>query len=305
MRVGHESEGVVLGEPSLSSALLYHGGFKGVGTLYWENKDGLRSMVEIFNTTNDAAAQTLIKKHKITHVVVVPWATYAEETARLAPAFHRGAEVPQDTFLAKLVAERDYPRWLRPVHYPAPEIGGFNDGFVLVYEVVDGLSAPEAALRSVQLRWERGEKSEAEPMFNDVVRRYPDYLPGWIVLAQVQFGMNQTEKFRATCGRVVALQGQAAGLALDDRIGLATLLAMTDDLAGMHRQVGICADAADEAALRRLNPNTLLNFIVLAQEAGEAARRPGLLRLATGLLPEYLRKQVQAAPVMPSPSSLL
>jgi hypothetical protein len=306
VRVGPERECAVLGEPSLTTALLYHGGFKGIGTLYWENKDGLRLMLEIFNATSDAVAQTLIGRHGITHVVVVPWATYAEEAARLAPGVQRGVAAAPDTFLTKLVTERNYPRWLRPVYYPTPEIEGLHDGFIMVYEVVPEqisgvgkLNPEEAALRQAQLRWERGEKPEAEQMLADVVRRYPDYLPGWIVTAQVQLAQNQTEKFRTTYNRIVALQAQAGDLALDDSIGLATLLAATGDAEGMRRQVQWCVYVADEEALRKLSPNVLLNFILLAQDTGAASRQPALLRLATDQLPAYLRERVRGP--VPSP----
>jgi hypothetical protein len=295
-REGGERECVVLGGPGVTTALIYHGGFKGVGTLYWENKDGLQSMIDIFSTSNDAVAKELIKKHGVTHVVVVSWDAFAAESSRLALGLRRGEQAPEDTFLTRLSKGHGCPFWLRPVHYPSLEFKAMKNDFVLVYEVVPEMSREEAALRYAQLLFERGEQQDAEKFLNLFVQHYPDYLPCWIELAWVQASLKHLEALRTSIGRVATLQSQADGLALDDRIGLATVFAMAGDTDGMRKQTQYCLEAADEKSMRRLNANTLLNLILLAQDTGEAASRPALIRQATELLPRDMRKQVQAAP---------
>lgn len=290
------AEGVVLGGPSTTTALIYHGGFKGLGTLYWENKDGLHSMVDIFSATRDEVARDLIKSHGITHIVVVSWDAFAAESARLALGLRRGEEAPQNTFQARLVKGHGCPFWLRPVYYPAPELAALQDDFVLIYEVVPEQSREEAALRFGQLMFDRGELQNAEKFFNALVRHFPDYLPGWVALAQVQLCLERAEAFRVSCGRVAALQAVgSAGLALGDRIDLATVLASAGDSEGLRNQIRLCVAAAEEAALRKLNANTLLCFVLFARDTGEGASRPEIMRLAIELLPADMLKQVQAS----------
>lgn len=287
--------GVVLGGPSATTALIYFGGFKGVGTLYWENKDGLHSMVDIFSTTKDEVAHDLVVRHGITHIVVVSWDAFAAESARLALGLKRGEAAPENTFQARLSKGHGCPFWLRPVYYPAPEMGALKDDFVLVYEVVPDQSREEAALRYGQMMFERGEREPAEKFLNILVRHFPNYLPGWVALAQVQLALERGEAFRASFGRIASLQSTADSLALDDRIGLATVLATAGDIEGMRKQIRLCVDAADEAGLRRLNANALLCFVLFAQDTGEGASRPDIMRLATELLPAEMLKQVRAA----------
>ncbi|MFT3868560.1 MAG: hypothetical protein QM715_08680 [Nibricoccus sp.] len=287
--------GVVLGGPSATTALIYFGGFKGVGTLYWENKDGLHSMVDIFSTTKDEVAHDLVVRHGITHIVVVSWDAFAAESSRLALGLRRGEEAPDNTFQARLSKGHGCPFWLRPVYYPAPEMEALKDDFVLVYEVVPEQSREEAALRYGQMVFERGEREPAEKFLGILVRHFPDYLPGWVALAQVQLSLEHKEAFQASLGRIVSLQGQTDALALDDRIGLATVLATAGDIDGMRKQIRLCVNTADEAGLRRLNANTLLCFVLFAQDTGEGASRPEIMRLATELLPSEMLKDVRAA----------
>ena len=288
--------GVVLGGPSATTVLIYHGGFKGVGTLYWENKDGLRSMVDIFSTTKDEMARDLVKSHGITHIVVVSWDAFAAESARLALGLRRGEEAPENTFQARLAKGQGCPFWLRPVYYPAPDLGALKDDYVLVYEVVPEQRREEAALRYGQLIFDRGERENAEKFLGVLVRHFPDYLPGWVALAQVQLCLERADAFRTSCGRIASLQTVgSAGLALDDRIGLVTVLASAGDTEGLRREIRRCVETADESALRKLNANTLLYFVLFAQQTGEGASRAEVMRLATELLPEEMLKQVRAA----------
>lgn len=101
--------------PGATTSLIYYGGVKGVGTLYWENKDGLRSMVDVFSTSNNETSHELIIRYGVTHVIVVSWDSFAEESARLARGHGRGQEEPSGSFyfppgqrtgLPRLVAAR-------------------------------------------------------------------------------------------------------------------------------------------------------------------------------------------------------
>jgi hypothetical protein len=172
---------------------------------------------------------------------------------------------------------------------------GLKDDFVRIYEVVPEQSREEAALRFGQLMFNRGENENAEKFLGILVRHFPDYLPGWVALAQAQLCLEHREAFRASVDRIAALQAAAGSLALDDRIGLAAVLASAGDSEGLRKQIRLCVGTANEAELRKLSGNTLLCFVVFAQDTGEGASRPEIMRLATELLPPAMLKEVREA----------
>ena len=202
---------------------------------------------------------------------------------------------PQAVFISRLAKEQGCPVWLLPVHYPMPEMAALSGEFVRVYEVIPEQSHEEAALRFGELMFDRGEHADAEIYLKEMVRQYPDYLPGWIMLAQVQLVLDHENDFQAISIRIAALQSGADALALDDRIGLATVLAVAGDMDGVRREIRRCVEAADEKNLRKLDANRLLWFAKLAQTTGEGLLRPELMQQVFSILPQEMSKQVQAS----------
>lgn len=286
MRTG-DAGAVVLAEPGTTTSLIYHGGIRGVGTLYWENKDGLQATVDMFGATDDATALGLFQRHGVTHVVIVPWDTFMDQLDHLGRS-------PR-SLLSRLLSRRDVPAWLRPVHYPTPPMGGLNDGPVLVYEVVPAMSPGSAALAEAKCLMESGSPLQAAQQLGALLERQPDDLPAWIALAQALIASNRLENFDVAHAAIMARLGQASTLALDDRIGLAAILAISGDRPGSGRQLGAILDTADEAALRRLAPDALLRLVLLARDSGGQTSHPAAMQLINRLLPQYLRARLQAA----------
>jgi len=110
---------VLLASPNASTAIGYYGRFQTVGTLYWENRDGLRAAAEIFNADTDAEAARLIHQHGITHLALVsPQDFLGEYFHALHP--ERPPEKMHDTFGWRVQFQAHVPVWLRPVPYGAP-----------------------------------------------------------------------------------------------------------------------------------------------------------------------------------------
>ena len=61
----------VLSGPTATTELIYHGGFKGVGTLYWENLAGLRALVDIYGAADPDRALELLRARGVTHLVIL------------------------------------------------------------------------------------------------------------------------------------------------------------------------------------------------------------------------------------------
>lgn len=110
---------VVLASPDASAGIGYFGGFSSLGTLYWENVDGLRAAGEIFTTSSDATARDLVRRHGVTHVVLISRGNFIGEYFQLLRPGRPLAEA-QTTFGYRLGTGLNLPAWLQPVPYDIP-----------------------------------------------------------------------------------------------------------------------------------------------------------------------------------------
>lgn len=102
------SPGVIATAPTTTTWLIYFGGFQGIGTLYWENADGLRAAAAIFAAPTAEEARSLIDRHGVTHVVLPAWEPVPFDSGPAAAGY-----------LTNLPATH-VPEWLAPMPYKAP-----------------------------------------------------------------------------------------------------------------------------------------------------------------------------------------
>ncbi len=133
----------VVSGPTTTTSLAFFGDTQGVGTLYWENLAGLKTVASIYGAKNEAEALRICREHAVTHIVIFSWDAFAQPYARL----HHGRPVDastDDCFVSSLLSTRNIPEWLRPIHYKMlPELaqGGH---WVLIFEVHPEQSSAEA-----------------------------------------------------------------------------------------------------------------------------------------------------------------
>ena len=53
--------------------MVWFGGFQGVGSLYWENLDGLRAANAIYSAPDPDSARALPARRGVTHLAFVAW----------------------------------------------------------------------------------------------------------------------------------------------------------------------------------------------------------------------------------------
>ena len=126
---------VVLSSPSLTTDLIFHGGMTGVGTLYWENRAGLRAAAAIFDAPTPELALAQIHAAGVTHIIAASWDPFLGAYVRL----DRGL-APSDTprlpyFAAGLLGQAPLPSWLRRVPYTLPNSPVLTRQAVVVYKV--------------------------------------------------------------------------------------------------------------------------------------------------------------------------
>jgi hypothetical protein len=131
-----DAPGLVVSGPTTTTWLIYYGGFRGLGTLYWENLPGLKATAQIYSAPSQESAYEAIKKHGVTHLVIFSWDAFAREYARLSRGMRLGQEPPVDAFLLRLLGPSPpRPAWLRELPYAVPQAAGLKGHWVRIYEV--------------------------------------------------------------------------------------------------------------------------------------------------------------------------
>lgn len=269
---------VVLAAPKISASLTHHAPLRGVASLAWENEAGLRAAVRIARASSPEEAQALLQQRDVRYIVLASWDTFLEDATRPSPDAPPAAQA----FVGAL--QRWVPlRWLRPIPYRLPRIGGFEDQSVIVLEVVDEQSEPRALSLQAEYFLETGQSRLAEGVVPEL-RRFPADLGARIALARIAAAGGEPAAISAAIGPLLTAldAGADRSLAWDRRVALAALLEQTGnaDRALVHLQR--CLRDATPTRLRALTTGSL--YRLLAQ-----AKRARLLNAAAPLWQEGLR----------------
>jgi len=275
LRLGVEQGNIVSG-PTTTTWMMYFGGFRGVGTLYWENVQGLWITDMINSTPSMEQAHEFIKENHVTHLVIYSWDAFVMEYARLAQEVNQnnplkwpgnGPGTTDDAFLLRLLRQRAIPPWLRPIPYHIPDLPSLKDSFVLMLEVVPDQTIEEAGVRNAQWIISVGTPNSldnAEKTLKGALDKKPDYLPALIALALLEKQRGEDNVFHDTLQAIGPHLDQADTLALDDRVDLCIALAANNQTQEAAREVAACLVMADEKSLRRVQPERLALFLELA-----------------------------------------
>lgn len=283
-----EPEGaVVLAPPNESTALCYYGGLRGIGTLSWENREGVAAAVRVLSAPSFQEAKELVERREITHIVVLSWDSYFDEYARA------GTGQLEGSFLGELRAWK-LPPWLRPVAYQLPTITGFEGQSVTIYAVVENQNEATALGRTAEYFLEMGDLDQAASTAQ-ALRRFPMDLGARVAQAEVEMARGDEVEFARS---LKLLQSRLAVktapiLPWDLRVGLAVVLAKAKQPKLAREQVGVCLATADERKLRALSAGALYRLLVLARVYG-LTFDPNLHQRALELLPGDLRARLRS-----------
>lgn len=110
---------VVAAGPTVTTWMMYFGGMKGLGTLYWENLAGLQAAAALYAARSPEEAKEIIKRHGIDWIVFLWLEPFAAEYPRLLEGLPPGGTLP-GTFAHGLVDGSDVPLWARAIMLPVP-----------------------------------------------------------------------------------------------------------------------------------------------------------------------------------------
>jgi hypothetical protein len=283
-RLGN-APGVIVGGPSTTTWMTYFGGFKGLGTLYADNLDGLKAVAAIYSARSAEDALELCKKYGVTHLAIYSWDPFAEEYAKLWRGLGRRDPAPADAFILRILQTGNIPSWLRPIPYPAPSPEDLANQWIRLFEVVPDQTVEEATVRAAQYLWAEDKPDAALRQLRPLLAREPDYLPALISIARVQQSIGEKDGFRQTAQEIRANLANAATLSLDDRVDLAVVMALADDPVEVQKQIVASLQSADERSLRHLLPDALVNLVSITRQLKLTAAYARTYQLAFDLLP--------------------
>jgi hypothetical protein len=278
--------GMVLAPPNETTALCYFGGLRGLGTLAWENQEGVGAAIRMVSASTPEEAKELIDHRGVTDIVIPSWDSSLDDYARA------GMGQVEGTFISRLHVWR-LPPWLRPVPYRMPVVSGFEGQQVRVFELVedqdDALSLSRTAEYFVEM-----EQLDLAGAVAQALRRFPGDLGAWVARVDVEAAqggnVSQLESFNQLLSRVKTAASRP--LPLDQRVNLAVVLARGKQLDLAREQLRHCLEQLDETGLRSLTTGSLYRFEVLLKALGLEIAQPKLHQLALDLLPSEMRSRL-------------
>ncbi|HEY4247069.1 MAG TPA: hypothetical protein VGM64_09450 [Lacunisphaera sp.] len=277
---------VVLLPPDRTTSWCFHGGFRGIGTANWENRDGLSATVRIVTATTAEQARELIRQHGITHIVLPSWDPDLDAFA------HWTLRNPDDAFIMAL-HHWALPSWLRPIPYTLPSVSGFEDRSVVILAVTDESNRATALSHLAEYFIETKQPVLAATA-GESLQRYPTDLGALVALASVEQATGNTEQFAKTFHAVLASLNSGFGrlLAWDRRVSLAVVLAQGERTDLSREQVRLCLQKVDEARLKSLTTMSLFRLLKLSAAFHIDFPEPKLRESALALLPAELRERL-------------
>jgi hypothetical protein len=130
--LGGREPSVVASAPTTTTWLMYFGGLKGLGTLYWENAAGLKTTAALYDAKDAKEACGVIKERKIAFLVFLSPDPCENEYPRLNRALPPGPPL-EDAFAFQIVNGGVIPSWARWVNVPIPS--NLANGWATIYDV--------------------------------------------------------------------------------------------------------------------------------------------------------------------------
>lgn len=288
LRAGNEPV-VVAGSPTGTTLLISEGGVSGLGTLYWENAEGLKHAAALFAASSTDAAHELVRRFGVTHIVFFSWDPFEVALTKLFRGVPVDAPIPPDTFIVKLLGSPVPPPWLRAIPFILPNHTALEGQQIRIWEVTPDQTPAEAAAHAANYYLETGKPDPANQIAS-ILAGFGGDLGATVMLAGIESRQQDSAAFSAALARIIARLPQAESLPLDDHIHLVVVLAIGQRMELAREQLRSCVKKADERSLRHLTPGTLSDLLSLCDALGVDLPDPALKRLAQRLVPPLRRK---------------
>lgn len=165
----------LLSSPNSSVMLAGLGGFQAVGTLYWENVQGLKNAAKALNAQSEDEALAKMNELGVTHISFMPWENFIQPYFELLNLKSDGESSFDKSFGKRALFDRTIPGWTRPLIYPP---NGLTQGLqqnVLMLQFAPSQNADEAQFHLGRfVQQVIGDANKAELIFKEILQRNPD-----------------------------------------------------------------------------------------------------------------------------------
>ncbi len=288
-RVGFGQPLVVAGSPTTTTLMISQAGASGLGTLYWENVEGLKHAAALFAAPTPEAAEKIVRRLGVTHIVFFTWDPFEVALAKLHRGLPSDAPIPEDSFVVKLLGSRIPPPWLRALPFTLPEHSALAGEQIRLWEVTPDQSPAEAAAHAANYYLETG-KPDPGGQVAATLAGFPRDLSANVMLAGLESRQQDAPAFTATLRRIMSELPEAGTLSLEDHIHLTVVLAVAQQLELAQAQLQAAMAKVDETSLRHLTPGTLSDLLSLSDGLHVTLPSPALQQLARQLVPPMQRK---------------
>ncbi|MCX6971362.1 MAG: hypothetical protein NTV93_14580 [Verrucomicrobia bacterium] len=166
---------VLLSSPNSSCLLSAMGGFRTVGTLYWENVEGLKAAAAGLNAQNDEEALAFMKKHGITHVSMMTWENFIGPFFGILYPKPVPGKSYENSFGKRALFDKVIPPWARPLAFPPNDLSKGMQQTVLMLRVAPDQSLNEAKFHLARFsRLVEGNPITAEISLKEILDNAPD-----------------------------------------------------------------------------------------------------------------------------------
>ena len=145
-----------------------------MGTLYWENVEGLKTAAQMLNAQSDEEALKMLQERGITHVSLMTWENFIEPYFKLIYPNPKSGKSVENSFGHKALFKKELPRWARPIPYPRNFLSNALQQDILLLEIVPNQTQDEADFHMARYqRISLGNPVAAEIRLKSILDRSP------------------------------------------------------------------------------------------------------------------------------------
>lgn len=279
---------VLAAPPGLTTRQLYYGSHYGLGTLYWENAEGLARLADFYAARTDEEAHQRALEAGVTHVIFVTWDAFELSLIKLRRGEAGSRTVPTDAFFSRLLQSPIPPVWLRSIPFSLPDHRSLRGAEVRIWEVVTPQTPGRAVNAALQALLESG-RADLAPHLSPHLAAAPAELASVLGEATLAAAARDEQAFRQHLSRLHARLGEAATLSPGERLQLVSLFALGRDFATARNQLQMTLANTQEAQVRALTIGQLGDLLSLCDALAPNALHSDLRELARTLLPPSRR----------------
>ncbi len=177
---------VLLSSPNSSCLLSALGGFRTIGTLYWENVNGLKAAAKALNAESEDEALEFMRNRGVTHISFLTWENFIEPYFRILHPASQDFGRFMRSFGKRAFFDKVIPLWGRPLVFPPNDITKGLNQSVLMLRVVPGQSEMEAKLHLARyLRFAEDNPVAAEIQLKEITDENPSDSSALLELADL------------------------------------------------------------------------------------------------------------------------